>query len=241
MPKVQLPRRTVITIAIAAAVIGALGIIGYYWYEGAHYVSTDDARVAADTVTVTPEISGRLIDWRVREGDSVKAGDVLGRQDLSSALLSGMLLGAVNPNSEGSLSQVVADKSEIRSPIAGQVIQSSAVVGEMAVSGMSLAVIADTGNLYISANIKEGALRNVHPGEIVDVHIDAYPGHEFRGRVYELGRATASTFSLLPAQNNTGNYTKVTQVIPVKIRLLDTGNAQLMVGMNATVKIHISK
>jgi multidrug resistance efflux pump len=231
----------VITIAIAAAVIGALGIIGYYWYEGAHYVSTDDARVAADTVTVTPEISGRLIDWRVREGDSVKAGDVLGRQDLSSALLSGMLLGAVNPNSEGSLSQVVADKSEIRSPIAGQVIQSSAVVGEMAVSGMSLAVIADTGNLYISANIKEGALRNVHPGEIVDVHIDAYPGHEFRGRVYELGRATASTFSLLPAQNNTGNYTKVTQVIPVKIRLLDTGNAQLMVGMNATVKIHISK
>jgi multidrug resistance efflux pump len=238
--KIQLPRRMVIMIALAAVLIGVLEIVGYYWYEGVHYVSTDDARVAADTVTITPEISGKLIDWRVKEGDVVKEGDILGRQDLSSALLSGMIVGAVNPDSEGSLSQVIADKSEIKSPISGQVIQSSAVVGEMAASGMSLAVVADTSNLYVSANIKEGSFKNVHPGEMVDVRIDAYPGQDFRGQVYELGQATTSTFSLLPAENDTGNYTKVTQVIPVKIHLLDVGNARLMAGMNASVKIHIT-
>ena len=88
-------------------------------------------------------------------------------------------------------------------------------------------------------DFKEGAIRSVHPGELVDVRIDAYPGRDFQGRVENLGRATTSTFSLLPSQNDSGNYTKVTQVIPVKIHLLETGDAQLMAGMNATVKIHI--
>ncbi len=239
MQKIQLPRRTVIAIVIAVALLGVLGIVGYYWYEGAHYVSTEDARVAADTVTVTPEISGKLLEWQVREGDTVKAGDVIGQQDLGSALTYGITLGAINPQSMTSVAGMMADKSEIKAPITGQVIQSSAVVGEMAASGMSLAVIADTANLYVSANIKEGAIRSVHPGELVDVRIDAYPGRDFQGRVENLGRATTSTFSLLPSQNDSGNYTKVTQVIPVKIHLLETGDAQLMAGMNATVKIHI--
>ncbi|MGD0153024.1 MAG: efflux RND transporter periplasmic adaptor subunit [Thermacetogeniaceae bacterium] len=239
MLKFQLPKRTVIAIVIAVAALGVLGIVGYYWYEGTHYVSTEDARVAADTVTVTPEISGKLLQWQVREGDTVKAGDVIGQQDLGAALTYGITLGAINPQSMTPVAGMMADKAEIKAPITGQVIQSSAVVGEMAASGMSLAVIADTADLYVSANIKEGFIRSVHPGELVDVRIDAYPGRDFQGRVENLGRATTSTFSLLPSQNDSGNYTKVTQVIPVKIHLLETGDAQLMAGMNATVKIHI--
>jgi multidrug resistance efflux pump len=128
----------------------------------------------------------------------------------------------------------------LKSPIAGQVILSSAVVGQMAAPGMSLAVIADTDNLYLSANIKEGDITRVKIGQAVNVEVDAFRGRTFHGRVMTIGRATSSTFSLLPAQNSGGNYTKVIQVIPIKVSILDQGDARFMVGMNAAIKISVN-
>jgi len=230
-------RRRVLLIVLAAAVLSALAIGGYYWYRGSRYIITDDARVAANVVSVSPEIAGRLLEWRVQEGDRVSAGDVLGRQDLGAALSSG----ALNPQTLGLVAGVVAEKAVLKAPISGQVILSNAVVGEMAVPGMSLAVIADTGSLYISANIKEGDITEVRTGQAVDVSIDAFHGRSFHGKVASIGRATASTFSLLPASTGSGNYTKVVQVVPIKISLVDQGDAALMIGMNASVRIHRSE
>ncbi|MDN5344626.1 MAG: hypothetical protein PWQ18_737 [Clostridia bacterium] len=228
-------RRYVVILVLVLALAGAGGIAFYYHYQGVNFASTDDARVAADMVTVSPEIPGKLLEWLVQEGDLVKAGQVLGRQDLGSALTSG----TVNPQAMGAAAGVMAQKAEIKAPIDGQVIQSKAVAGEMAAPGMPLAIIADTGHAYISANIKETVIGKVRPGQVVDVQIDAYPGRTFSGRVAGIGRATTSVFSLLPAQNASGNFTKVTQVIPVKIQLLDAGDVKLMPGMNATVRVHI--
>jgi multidrug resistance efflux pump len=59
--------------------------------------------------------------------------------------------------------------------------------------------------------------------------------------VQTIGRATSSTFSLLPAQNSGGNYTKVVQVIPIKVSILDQGDARLMVGMNASIRISVNE
>ena len=59
------------------------------------------------------------------------------------------------------------------------------------------------------------------------------------GRVETIGRATASTFSLLPSQNSGGNYTKVTQIVPIKIHLLDTLDKPLLVGMNTSIRIQL--
>jgi len=229
------PRRLLVILVIVVALVGAGGIAYYYYYEGSHYVRTNDARVAADTVTVTPEIPGKLIAWSVQEGDPVKAGQVLGRQDLGASLTSG----AVNPQAMGAAAGVMAQKAEIRAPIDGQVIQSKAVVGEMATPGMPLAIIADTEHVYISANIKETVIEKVKPGQVVEVTLDAFPNRRFNGRVVSIGQATTAVFSLLPAQNATGNYTKVTQVIPVKIQLVDAKDVKLMPGMNATVRIHL--
>ena len=229
------PRRPIIIAVIAIAVLSAGSIVGYYAYQGAHYVATDDARVAADVVSVSPEIMGKLLEWRVKEGDMVSKDDVLGRQDLGSALTSG----ALNPQTMGSVAGVAAEKAVLKAPIAGQVILSTAVVGELATPGMSLAMIADTDNLYVSANIKEGDFARVKIGQPVDFTVDAFGGRKFHGRVQTIGRATASTFSLLPAQNTGGNYTKVVQVIPIKVSILDPGNARLMVGMNATIRISV--
>jgi multidrug resistance efflux pump len=229
-------RKTVILLVVAIAVVAAGGIIGYYAYEGYRYVSTDDARVDSNVVAVSPEIVGKVVEWRVKEGDTVQKDEVLGRQDLGAALTSGV----INAQAMGSVAGVVAEKAVLRAPIAGQVILSNAVVGEMASPGMSLAVIADTDGLYISANIKEGDIARVKAGQPVDIWVDAFHSRLFHGRVETIGRATASTFSLLPAQSGGGNYTKVVQVIPIKVSILDQGDARLMIGMNAFIKIHIN-
>lgn len=230
-------RKTIIVIVLAIAVMAVAGIVGWYWYQGARYVATDDARVAADVISVSPEIVGKLLEWRVKEGDMVAKDDVLGRQDLGSALTSG----ALNPQAMGSVAGVVAEKAVLKAPIGGQVILSTGVVGELAAPGMSLAMIADTDNLYFSANIKEGDITRVKVGQVVDVSVDAFSGRPFHGRVQTIGRATSSTFSLLPAQNSGGNYTKVVQVIPIKVSILDQGDARLMVGMNASIRISVNE
>jgi len=232
-----MPRKTIILLVIVIAVVCIAGVVGWYWYQGARYVATDDARVAADVISVSPEIVGKLLEWRVKEGDMVAKDGVLGRQDLGSALTSG----ALNPQAMGSVAGVVAEKAVLKAPIGGQVILSTGVVGELAAPGMSLAMIADTDNLYFSANIKEGDITRVKIGQPVDVSVDAFQNRQFHGRVLTIGRATSSTFSLLPAQNSGGNYTKVVQVIPIKISILDRGSARLMVGMNASIKISVNE
>jgi multidrug resistance efflux pump len=229
-------RKTVIILILAVAAVVAVGIVGYYWYQGSRYVATDDARIASNVVAVSPEILGKVVEWRVKEGDTVQKDDILGRQDLGSALTSG----ALNPQTMGSVAGVVAEKAVLKAPIAGQVILSTAVVGEMAAPGMSLAVIADTDGLYVSANIKEGDIARVKTGQSVDVAIDAFGGKRFHGRVETIGRATSSTFSLLPAQSGSGNYTKVIQVIPIKVNVIDQDDVRFMIGMNASIKIHVN-
>ncbi len=227
-------RKRIVGLVLGIAFFCILGIVGYYWYEGARYISTDDARVASDVVQVSPEIVGKLLEWRVKEGDMVGKDDVLGRQDLGSVLTSG----AVSPLSLGAVAGVAAEKAMLRAPISGQVILSTAVVGETASPGVSLAVIADTKELHVSANIKEGDIADVRIGQPVDIHMDAFRGRTFSGRVQTIGRATASTFSLLPAQNGGGNYTKVVQVVPIKVSIDDAAGARLMIGMNAFIRIH---
>jgi multidrug resistance efflux pump len=221
---------------LAAAALTILAIVAYYRYEGLHYEKTDDARVAANVVAVTPEIPGKILEWRVKEGDQVQAGDILGRQDLGTALTSG----ALSPASLGTVAGVFAEKAAIKAPIGGQVIQSSAVVGQTAAPGASLAVLADTDGLYVAANIKEGDIARISIGQAARLDIDAFGGRHFSGRVESIGRATASTFSLLGAQSGGGSYTKIVQVVPVKISIVDPGEARLMIGMNASVRIDIA-
>ncbi len=228
--------KKLILAAVAGAIVLALvAIVGWYWYEGDHFVTTEDARVAANLVAISPEIPGKILEWNVKEGDVVRAGDVLGRQDLGNILSTG----AINTSTLATIGSISAEKAAIKSPISGQVIRSSAVLGQMAVPGTNLAVVADTDELFIQANIEEGRIGRVRVGQTVDLNIDAFPGITFHGRVETIGRATASTFSLLPTQNSGGNYTKVTQIVPIKIHLLDTLDKPLLVGMNTSIRIQL--
>lgn len=230
-------KKKILICLVAAILLVAGGIFFYYWYEGSNYISTKDARIAANTVIVTPQISGKITAWNVTEGDQVKAGDSLGAQDTNS-MASSSSLSATALNQVGS---VAVGKAEITAPISGEVIKSSVEEGQLVSPGQTLAVIADTSDLYVSANIEETKVDKVKPGQIVDISIDALPGRKFTGRVEEIGKATLSTFAVLPTQSSNGNFTKVTQLVPVKIRLPESSKLAIVPGMSVEIKIHIKQ
>ncbi len=227
--------KTVLLILGVIILVGGVSGIYYYYYEGSHYFSTENAQVTANMITVTPEISGKLNEWNVKEGDDVHQGQILGKQDVSTLVSSS----AMNPQSMSSAADSIVNKANIKAPIDGKIVQSNVIEGQMAAPGIEVAVIADTANFYIKANIEETSIFKIKQGQKVDIRIDAYPGQSFQGYVESIGQATTSAFNTMPSLNTSGTYSKVTQLIPVHIAVPNAENLALMPGMNAAVKIHI--
>lgn len=220
-------------IAIIAA--GLLGL-GYYYYQTINYFSTQNASVSADMITLTPEITGKLLEWNVAPGDEVKAGQILGRQDVS-ALVSTT---ALNPASLANSADTLVAKADLKSPIDGKIILSNVVRGQVLSPGMEIATVADSTHPYIKANIEETDIFHIQTGQAVDITLDAYPRHKFTGYVDSVGLATNSALGTTLSLNTSGTYSKVTQLIPVKIVITNAEDIVLMPGMNATVRIHIN-
>ena len=128
----------------------------------------------------------------------------------------------------------------IRSPIDGYVGNRTARVGLLANTGVSLLTVVPASGLWIDANFKEDQLRKMHAGDSVDVQLDA-SSTRLRGVVESLAPATGATFSVLPAENATGNFTKIVQRVPVRVRLDVPKEMQgvLRPGLSATVKVHL--
>jgi membrane fusion protein (multidrug efflux system) len=129
--------------------------------------------------------------------------------------------------------------TELRAPIAGVVGNRSARQGAYASIGTQLVSIVPAQGLWIDANFKESQLARMQPGLRVSVKADVLPGHEFVGHVASLAPATGAEFSVLPAENATGNFTKIVQRVPVRV-LLD-GDAstlgRLRPGLSVTVDV----
>ncbi|KAA0570912.1 HlyD family secretion protein [Azospirillum sp. Sh1] len=98
----------------------------------------------------------------------------------------------------------------------GRVVQLSGAVGQFAQAGQSLAIFVPD-DIWVTANFKETQITDMRPGQPVDIRIDAYPDRKVTGHVDSVQPGSGTAFSLLPAQNATGNYVKVVQRIPVKI------------------------
>ncbi len=107
--------------------------------------------------------------------------------------------------------------SEVRAPAAGIVSKKSVEVGQVVRAGQPLLAVVALGEVWTVANFKETQIDRMVPGQPARLRIDAYPGYVRSGRVESLGAATGSRFSMLPADNATGNFVKVVQRIPVKI------------------------
>lgn len=128
-------------------------------------------------------------------------------------------------------------------PSDGYVTRKQVEVGNRVQAGQSLLAVVPLSDAWITANLKESQLGQVHPGQKVEIRVDAYPGRRFTGTVASIMSGTGSAFSLLPPENATGNYVKVVQRVPVKIaidRASDPGQL-LRVGMSVIPTILVPR
>jgi membrane fusion protein (multidrug efflux system) len=109
--------------------------------------------------------------------------------------------------------------TQITAPSDGIVSKKDVEVGQLVQAGQPLFSVVPLSDVWIVANLKETQLSHVTTGDRVEIKVDTYPGRKFYGRVESVSPATGATFSLLPPDNATGNFTKVVQRVPVRIRL----------------------
>ena len=132
--------------------------------------------------------------------------------------------------------------TQILAPEDGTIAKKSVEVGMVVPAGQALFGFVSSNERWVEANFKETQLSRIEPGQKVYVDVDAVKGKTFEGTVDSIGSATGSTFTLLPPDNSTGNFTKVVQRVPVKI-LLDNLSADdidhLAAGLSAEVKVKV--
>ncbi|HEY4200909.1 MAG TPA: HlyD family secretion protein [Devosiaceae bacterium] len=134
-------------------------------------------------------------------------------------------------------------KTTVVAPADGIISQVASLnVGQFIATGTTIAALVETGDTWVEANFKETQLATLVSGQPAEVSIDSYPGVKFEGTLESLGAATGAEFALIPAQNATGNWVKVTQRIPVRIKL-DEGSSPVALrsGMSATVSVDTGK
>lgn len=214
-------RKAMLSLILTAMVLVGGGIAGYFWYQGNNFITTEDARLAGDIYRVMPRVTGKVTSMQVNEGDNVLADQIIGQQDTNN------------------LSTSMMDQASLRSPINGTVIKTMVKAGEVASPGQTVAMVVDKKQIYVSANIEETEIHRIQVGQKVDVTLDTFSGTKLTGTVKEVSKATSSTFSLLPATNTSGNFTKVTQRIPIKVAIDNMQGLDLSPGMSTVLRIHL--
>lgn len=335
-PKKRNGRRLVLMVSVPLILLVAGG---YFWLMGGRFVDTDNAYVQQAKVSLSADISGRVIGVSVRDNQNVKAGEVLftidpapyqialdqanaalaaakvnveqlrvaygtaqakltaaqatldirqheydrkqslatqgitadaalddvkialqaaqtnvslAQQELAST--SAALGGDPNIKTEDHpavrTAMAALDNAQrnlknttVIAPADGTVSQVANLnVGQFVSTGTTIASLVETGRTWVQANFKETQLTGFVPGMPAEITVDAYPGVKFEGKVASIGAATGSEFSLIPAQNATGNWVKVVQRIPVRIELTDAGDkVALRTGMSAGVTVDTGK
>jgi ABC transporter DrrB family efflux protein len=212
----QLAVRAVPFVALALSVTLTVG----YLIDAHRYVRTDNAQIDADRIPIVAPVDGTLSQWRATLGTELRRNEAIGRIQLGHG-------------------QVQAERV-LRAPADGTVVLEKVVEGAYVTAGSELAVGYDLTEVYVTARVDETDIEGVQPGHQVDITVDGQPGVTFAGFVREIRGASAATFAANPRDNATGSFQKLTQVIPVKIAILDRQDRTLVPGMNVSVAIHRS-
>ena len=300
----QRGHRKRIGVALVVLLLLAALVFSYWYLFLRGWVSTDDAYIDCDQITVSSKILGRLVELAASEGDKVYEGEILARldstdlkaqeaqaeaalqyikQNVPVAQISldrarddfkraeVQFNGDVIPREQydharqavelaqaqynAAVSQVASCQAQlgvieaqlqnmrIESRNAGIVAKKWVVVGDIVQPGQPIYTVYDLANVWITANFEETKLASIRVDEPVEISVDAFPGQKLSGRVELIGAAAASQFSLIPPNNASGNFTKVTQRVPVRISVsaLDPTGAgvemALLPGMSVTVRL----
>jgi membrane fusion protein, multidrug efflux system len=131
----------------------------------------------------------------------------------------------------------------VKSPADGITSKKNVQVGQLVQAGQTLFSVVNDNSLFITANFKETQLDKIRNGQKVEIDVDAYPDIKYEGSVYNFSPATGAKFSLLPPDNATGNYVKVVQRVPVKIKIDGSKEnlAKLRPGMSVSVSVRVKE
>jgi multidrug resistance efflux pump len=210
-PKKKKRGKVIAVLIVTLVLIAAVAIGGWFLWDSMGYLTTDNARVTTTLVHISPSAPGTLERFTAYEGQMVTKNQVLGWVENDVAL---------------------------RSPIDGIVVSASGNVGQMVMPGEVLAVIADTNNIHVEANIEETDIRSIKLGQPVTVTIDGLGNREFDGFISEIGMITASELMGQAMFFNTGGtFTRVTHLIPIKITITENTELYSLIGTNARVRI----
>ena len=212
-------KKMILINVITIIVLVVIGVLGFWFsHNTTSYVTTDNAKVDGDQIKISSPASGQIKSLNVKQGDKLDKGD-----KVAEVLAQGQ---------DGQSKDM-----NIKMPQKGTIVKTDGIEGSMTQAGNPIAYAYNLDDLYITANVDEKDISDVEKGNDVDVDIDGQKA-SIKGKVEEVGQATAASFSLMPSSNSDGNYTKVSQVVPVKISLDSNPSKNVVPGMNAEVKIH---
>jgi membrane fusion protein (multidrug efflux system) len=196
-------------------------------------VSTENAQLTGQPVQVGSMNAGRVVAIPPPIGSVVHKGDVVAQVALPSQV-------GMGQNGQPMMGFLGAGDThvDVQAPFDGVVIGEPVAVGSNVSPGQAIVTMVDPTLLYVTANIEETNIGRVRIGQLVNVHVDAL-NTDIRGKVDVITPATAGTSSLLPPSNASGNFTKVTQLVPVRIAV-NLGNQPLLLGAYVEVKIRVA-
>ena len=132
--------------------------------------------------------------------------------------------------------------TDIKAPASGIVSKKNVQKGQLVQAGQSLFSVVNDGSIYVTANFKETQLEKIKSGSKVEIEVDAYPDEKIEGEVYNFAPITGAKGSLLPPDNATGNFVKVVQRVPVKIKIHPSKEllAKLRPGMSVKASVSVN-
>jgi membrane fusion protein (multidrug efflux system) len=219
-------------LASAVAVAGARGETGQASAQlEAARAAADQARASAQKAASDLARYRSLVERNIisrQQLDAAEAAATMSQAQLQAALEQVL---AASAGVRGAESRAVAARAArdqaalmlsyalVTAPESGVVTRKAVEVGQYVQAGQPLMSVVPLHDVWVVANLKETTVRDVLPGDRVEIGVDSYPGKKYRGHVASLSPATGAKFSLLPPDNATGNFTKVVQRIPVRIAL----------------------
>lgn len=227
------------SVAQSEAQLGALEAAA----RGAEITANRASDLASKSVGTTADLDSAKVSL-----DQARANLVAGQAAVSSAKANLALLKAQREEALSTvrLQQLAIDKAKrdldftvLKAPYDGVIGNLAVQAGDLVSAGKRLAALVPTSQLYIEANFKETQIADLVPGSKVSIHVDAYGDQPLEGTVTSIAPASGAIFSMLPAENATGNFTKVVQRVPVRIALPEDALAggHLRAGLSVIVDV----
>lgn len=197
----------------------------------------------ADRASLVAQVKNAELSYRRGESLFKQGAMTQERRDAAEADFRSLAQKVKSADTRVEQAKINLADTEIKAPTAGKIARKSFEVGMMANPGQPLLGFVAGGERWATANFKETEMKGVTAGKHAEVSVDAIAGRTFTGIVESISPSTGATFSLLPPDNATGNFTKVVQRVPVRVKLVDLSDEDielLQTGLSAevTVKLH---